>query len=452
MSCIQSPRSKCRIIHSLLRTQAIDYYNNIMRQLIIVLLAVMSTANALFAQALDTGSLMPALKPFEVANYASGLLDLKDLKGKLIVLDFWNTGCYSCIQAFPKLDSLQNRFGDDIQIILVNKESRDSTQRFFAKRKKIRLPQLPFISGDTILSALFPYNAYPYAVWIDRDGTVRYRTAGYNTTAENISAVLKGDRLDVPLLAGKRPAYMPVVAKASPDWEQSFLYFSYITPCRTDVNILYDNAYLRNKGRSIRVSNNCASLAELFIQAYEEQGCYRFTPANMQVELPDSLHFFKPSDINQLDRWSRQYSYNYDLYLPVSRKDEMYKMMQEDLSRYFNFKVSIKIRKLRCYILVSKDNRNTDAWIRMAEDQPDHIQLTNMQTLSIMLEKRLTRSGMTPVLNETGFSIKRVLFTSETINSFSVERIRTELHKNGLDLKEAERELPVLVIERKGKE
>src|SRR4051812_35344429 len=50
----------------------------------------------------------------------SGLTNLGQLNGKLIILDFWNIHCPDCISAFPHMLQLQKTFGEKIQVILVN--------------------------------------------------------------------------------------------------------------------------------------------------------------------------------------------------------------------------------------------------------------------------------------------------------------------------------------------
>lgn len=66
---------------------------------------------------------------------ASSEIPAEQLKGKWILLDFWSHTCIVCLQSFPELEALQKKFADQIQIVLVNRESKDSTDRFFSKEK-----------------------------------------------------------------------------------------------------------------------------------------------------------------------------------------------------------------------------------------------------------------------------------------------------------------------------
>lgn len=43
----------------------------------------------------------------------SAPLELDDLKGQVVVIDFWSRGCWNCRRSLPWLKSLRARYGDD---------------------------------------------------------------------------------------------------------------------------------------------------------------------------------------------------------------------------------------------------------------------------------------------------------------------------------------------------
>ncbi|MGJ1325401.1 TlpA family protein disulfide reductase, partial [Sphingobacterium faecium] len=47
------------------------------------------------------------------------LIDLHKLKQKVVILDFFDTYCGTCIQSMPKLQKLQDKLKDKVQIITV---------------------------------------------------------------------------------------------------------------------------------------------------------------------------------------------------------------------------------------------------------------------------------------------------------------------------------------------
>src|SRR5687768_3477014 len=95
------------------------------------------------------GESMPDIPLGTVLNNKTGIRNFSELKGKLVILDFWNTWCGSCIDAFPKMDQLQKQFGEKVQIILVNStETEEAIQEKFRKvpaLKKLKMPDLPSI-------------------------------------------------------------------------------------------------------------------------------------------------------------------------------------------------------------------------------------------------------------------------------------------------------------------
>src|SRR5690606_33993722 len=50
-------------------------------------------------------------------------VSLNEYRGKLIVLDFWNTYCGACIDAMPKMNALENQYKNSLAILLVSPET-----------------------------------------------------------------------------------------------------------------------------------------------------------------------------------------------------------------------------------------------------------------------------------------------------------------------------------------
>jgi thiol-disulfide isomerase/thioredoxin len=116
---------------------------------------------------------------------------------QLFILDFWATWCGSCAKKFPLLDSLQQHFGNQLNIVLVNgRKTKDDTAKintFMGRLQKAGQPANRFrmIINDTILDKYFPHTALPHYVWIYNN---RYRAAtnAQELTIANINAVLQG--------------------------------------------------------------------------------------------------------------------------------------------------------------------------------------------------------------------------------------------------------------------
>ena len=66
-------------------------------------------------------------------------LKLADLRGKVVILDFWTYGCINCIHVMEELRSLRERFGNKLAVIAVhspkfeNEEQPEALERFLAR-------------------------------------------------------------------------------------------------------------------------------------------------------------------------------------------------------------------------------------------------------------------------------------------------------------------------------
>ena len=98
----------------------------------------------------------PDVSYSSVINAKTSLIKLSDYKGKFLILDFWDTRCYTCIESFPMIDSVQKKFKNGLQILLVTKQERKVVEDFFSRFKKIKLPDVPIITDDVKLASLFP--------------------------------------------------------------------------------------------------------------------------------------------------------------------------------------------------------------------------------------------------------------------------------------------------------
>ncbi|MGJ1509082.1 TlpA family protein disulfide reductase [Sphingobacterium siyangense] len=122
-----------------------------------------------------------------------------DLKGKLILLDFWSTGCPSCIEGIPKMELIQQRFLNNIQIVMVNsKRNKDTAKRIKTRFEKFKAdfnftPSLPTVLDDTVFTALFVHNTLPALAVVDTNGVFIAMTSSHSLTDKNIQALVDGN-------------------------------------------------------------------------------------------------------------------------------------------------------------------------------------------------------------------------------------------------------------------
>jgi thiol-disulfide isomerase/thioredoxin len=147
---------------------------------------------------LTVGDQMPDVQITNVINSNFKSAKISDYKGKIVLLDFWATWCSTCINAFPEMESLQRKFGNEIQVLLVNPKREENTKsavKFIVDQtsEKMGRPfKLPIVFSDNALTANFDFYSIPHCVWIGRDGKIIAITGKPEVTAENLQKVIAG--------------------------------------------------------------------------------------------------------------------------------------------------------------------------------------------------------------------------------------------------------------------
>jgi thiol-disulfide isomerase/thioredoxin len=114
-------------------------------------------------------------KDFSLIALKGEKIKLKELKGKVVLLDFWATWCEPCIREMPFLKKLYKEFkGKDFAFIGLNlDENKDDVEKFI-KKEGIEWPQI-WIRQEPTNNILKSYQvkALPSTFLIDKRGILR---------------------------------------------------------------------------------------------------------------------------------------------------------------------------------------------------------------------------------------------------------------------------------------
>ncbi len=108
-------------------------------------------------------------------------VSLKDLRGKLVLLDFWTSGCINCIHIIPELKMLEQKYHDELVVIgvhsakFMNERSSESIRQSILKYGL----EHPVVNDkDFTIWDSYTANAWPTLVLIDPKGKIIGMKAG----------------------------------------------------------------------------------------------------------------------------------------------------------------------------------------------------------------------------------------------------------------------------------
>ena len=106
---------------------------------------------------------------------------LEDLRGKVVVLDFWATNCPPCVAEIPHLNDLQTKYGlENLQIVGLHAGDDEDRAKVpeFAERLKIIYPLA--VPEDALTRFIFATDdSIPQTAVFDRDGKLVRKFVGY---------------------------------------------------------------------------------------------------------------------------------------------------------------------------------------------------------------------------------------------------------------------------------
>ena len=95
----------------------------------------------------------------------------EQLRGKVVIIDFWFTTCAPCIQEMPDLNKIKEDFGtDEVAYFAVTYDDKAKVEKFLGRVKY----DYTIVPDSRHLTEKFGIQFYPTTLIIDKNGTVVY--------------------------------------------------------------------------------------------------------------------------------------------------------------------------------------------------------------------------------------------------------------------------------------
>lgn len=150
-----------------------------------------------------------ALRQHPLRTRDGATVSLADLKGEVVILNFWASWCSPCRRELPRLDALHAEIakrGGQVLAISIDNESRNVDR--FAKVHALKLPIVH--DGPDGLARALDVRHVPFTLVLDRNGDIAYTTsrsddAGLNALAATARQLLAERPMAARVTEGVRP-------------------------------------------------------------------------------------------------------------------------------------------------------------------------------------------------------------------------------------------------------
>ena len=119
-------------------------------------------------------------------------LRLRDLRGRVVLLDFWTAGCVHCVHVLDDLRLLEQRFGDDLVVLGVHSpkfEAEAAPGAVAAAVARLGVAHPVLDDADRSTWEQYAVRAWPTLVLVDQDGYVAEVVTGEGRAEELAGAV-----------------------------------------------------------------------------------------------------------------------------------------------------------------------------------------------------------------------------------------------------------------------
>lgn len=441
---------------------------------------------------LAVGDTMPNIPLGEIYNNHTGKTNFSQFRGKLLILDFWNTNCLSCMILFPHMENLQKEFDDKIQIIIVDtQETQEQISNKFKlpNYKQFRLPDLPSIVDAKHLRKLFlTQQGVPHHVWIDENGVVRIRGGALNTYPEKIKSllshqsILNTNDMNTSVLFKKNSPYYSLSTLFKPSYLSSFTAYNNDYAASTGDKI---EALIDSNSRTVRSTYINREILDLYTTAYENilkndisnlvfsKNCYEnhsldFFSFLVKDTTKYTFEFIRMDNkskygANNNDSNYIKSKFCYEQIIPIGKNENEFKeIMLENLNQYFgylyNLKVSVEERIIPCYLVVNKlknikhistpgklDSVFYVKGVKMIRHYNSNLKYTIRWALLDTFYK-VTGNQKMFIFDETGIKDDIDFDLTDSASIHSIEDLRKSLQINGLDIIKGNKKIKYIVF------
>jgi|HubBroStandDraft_6_1064221.scaffolds.fasta_scaffold135644_5 cytochrome c biogenesis protein CcmG/thiol:disulfide interchange protein DsbE len=112
-------------------------------------------------------------------------ISLKELRGQVVLLDFWGTFCEPCKKSFPKLEELNRKYmGSGLRVVGISEDEEDDKDKIPGFGDTYGAKFSLAWDGDKAIARRYKPETMPSSFIIDQNGVVRFAHVGFHDGEE----------------------------------------------------------------------------------------------------------------------------------------------------------------------------------------------------------------------------------------------------------------------------
>jgi thiol-disulfide isomerase/thioredoxin len=120
----------------------------------------------------------PFAPDFSITSSEGEDISLDELKGKVVLLDFWGTWCGPCVESVPGLRELNKEFAKESSFVMISVSSDGDENKWKNFVVKEKMVWTQYLDRDRKVQRAFRVDRFPTYILLDAEGVIRYRSSG----------------------------------------------------------------------------------------------------------------------------------------------------------------------------------------------------------------------------------------------------------------------------------